>query len=286
MTRLLCVLFAALLLSSCSSSQDLREDFGISVQLWSVRDQTKKDFEGTLKKLSDMGMDGVEFAGYFHYTNKPKELKKLLQSLNLKAAAAHVKTKDLLPENIEKTIAFHEAIDCNYLIIPIDKRIFTNKKTADEAIAIFNQATKTLKKHGMKTGYHNHKQEFESGPNKDTTWWDYLAQNTDKEFILQQDVGWTWKAGKDAIAYVNKYKNRTITAHFRPGITDTTKGYNPFVGEDGQDWKTLINACLTDGGTEWFSIEQTDYPGGITSIQAVERSFNNLNKILKEMNLK
>ncbi|MCH2207720.1 MAG: TIM barrel protein [Lentisphaerales bacterium] len=284
MKKLLLVLITALLMAGCTSSNQ-QKDFGVSVQLWSIRDQMKKDFEGSLKKLSDMGMDGVEFAGYYHYTNKPKELKKLLDDLNLEAAAAHVKTKDLLPENIAKTIAFHKAIDCNYLIIPADRRVFKDKKSSNEAIAIFNQATATLKKHGMKAGYHNHRKEFESGPSKDTTWWDYLAQNTDKEFILQQDVGWTWKAGKNAIDYVNKYPNRTITAHFRPGITDTTKGYQPFVGEDGQDWQKLIDACLKNGGTEWFSIEQTDYPGGITSIQAVERSFNNLHKIIDEMGL-
>ena len=54
----------------------------------------------------------------------------------------------------------------------------------------------------------------------------------------------------------------------------------------GQDWKTLIKACLSNGGTEWFSIEQTDYPNGMDSMDAVRRSFNNLFKILKEMGIR
>ena len=64
------------------------------------------------------------------------------------------------------------------------------------------------------------------------------------------------------------------------------KGFKPFIGENGQDWKKLIEACLQNGGTEWFSIEQTDFPDGMTPMQSVERSFNNLNKILAEMGLK
>ncbi len=36
----------------------------ISVQLWSVKDATQKDFIGTLEAIAKMGYDGVEFAGY------------------------------------------------------------------------------------------------------------------------------------------------------------------------------------------------------------------------------
>ena len=35
----------------------------LSVQLWSVKNTLKNDFEGTLKALADMGFQGVEFAG-------------------------------------------------------------------------------------------------------------------------------------------------------------------------------------------------------------------------------
>ena len=34
-----------------------------AIQLWSVRDETEKNFMGTLEKLARMGYDGVEFAG-------------------------------------------------------------------------------------------------------------------------------------------------------------------------------------------------------------------------------
>lgn len=35
----------------------------IGVQLWSVKDEIKKDFEGTLVKIAELGIEGVEFAG-------------------------------------------------------------------------------------------------------------------------------------------------------------------------------------------------------------------------------
>ncbi|MCH2208565.1 MAG: TIM barrel protein [Lentisphaerales bacterium] len=234
-------------------------------------------------------MDGVEFAGYYHYKEKPEDLKKLLDKLELKSAVTHLKTKDLLPENIEKTIAFHKAIDCKYLIVSYDKNVFTSNESNMKIAKVFNQASKTLKAHGMKAGYHNHTQEFACGKGcVDETWWDSLAKRTNDDFILQQDVGWTWKAGYDPVKYVNRYKGRTTSTHFRSTMTDENKakGFKPFIGENGQDWKKLIEACLQNGGTEWFSIEQTDFPDGMTPMQSVERSFNNLNKILAEMGLK
>ena len=36
-----------------------------ALQLYSVRDEVEKDFEGTLKAVSEFGYDGVEFAGLY-----------------------------------------------------------------------------------------------------------------------------------------------------------------------------------------------------------------------------
>ena len=38
------------------------------IQLYSVRDTTPKDMEGTLRALSEMGYTSVEFAGFFGHS--------------------------------------------------------------------------------------------------------------------------------------------------------------------------------------------------------------------------
>ena len=37
--------------------------FPVALQLYSVRDAMAEDFAGTIKKVKEMGYDGVEFAG-------------------------------------------------------------------------------------------------------------------------------------------------------------------------------------------------------------------------------
>jgi sugar phosphate isomerase/epimerase len=253
----------------------------LSVQLWSIKDDVASDFEGTLKKLKAMGFQGVEFAGNFGpYEKDPKGLKAFLDKVGLKASAAHVPFEKLNDANIEATIAFYKAIDCKYLIIPMDMRAFTTEG-AKEVAADLAAVQLKLTPHGMYTGYHNHEGEMlgEIGE----TPWDVIGTNTTKEVVLQQDVGWTEVAGKDPIAFIKAYPGRTITTHYKASAPKPGNTEHPIIGQDTTDWKALINANKTYGGTLWLVVEQESYPEGMTPMQSVEASLKGLQKVISEM---
>ena len=92
----------------------------MSLQLYSIRGDCAKDFDGALAAVAKMGFDGVEFAGYHKYADKPKELKAKLDGLGLKAAATHIGTGTLRGDALQKTIEFHQEIGCKFLIVPGD----------------------------------------------------------------------------------------------------------------------------------------------------------------------
>ena len=73
----------------------------ISLQLYSVKDQFAADPEGTLKVLAEMGYDGVEFAGLFHYD--PAEIKALCAEIGLVPISAHVPIAEMLEDAERKT---------------------------------------------------------------------------------------------------------------------------------------------------------------------------------------
>ena len=253
----------------------------LSVQLWSIKDDVAKDFEGTLKKLADMGFQGVEFAGNFGpYADDPKGLKKFLDKLGLKASGAHVGFDKFSEENFDKTVAFYKAIDCHYLIIPMDHRAFT-QEGAKEVAADLEKVQAKLKPHGMHTGYHNHKEEMLGKEGK--TPWDVIGTGTSTDVILQQDVGWTEVAGKDPIDFIKAYPGRTITTHYKAAAPDEGNKENPIIGKDTTDWEALIVANRTVGGTLWFVVEQEVYPEGMTPMQSVEASLKGLQKVIAGM---
>jgi sugar phosphate isomerase/epimerase len=255
----------------------------ISVQLYSVRKHMKGDgYVDTIKKIGAMGFEGVEFAGYGSFGKDPKGLKKVLDDAGVKAAATHIGAFHF--KDLNKTIEFHQAIGCKLLIVPGDGA-FTHKEKSKQFAEMMNTTAAKLKEHGMWCGYHNHSKEFKEAEG-DKTWWDLFAERTDKRVVLQQDVGWTVVAGKDPAKYVRKYPGRTLTTHCKPKLPRGTKGKIPIIGQDVIDWKDLIKAYYEVGGTMWLSVEQEDYPKGMSPLQATEASFKGLHKILAEMGKK
>jgi sugar phosphate isomerase/epimerase len=269
---------------SAAATQAAPTNPKISVQLWSIKDDVSADFEGTLTKLASMGFQGVEFAGNFgKYADDPKGLKAFLDKLGLKASAAHVPFEKLNAENFEKTVAFYKAIDCTMLIIPMDKRASTPegaKETAKELSAIEAK----LAPQGMHTGYHNHKVEMLT--QNDTTAWDVIAKNTPAGVVLQQDVGWTEVAGKNPVDIVKNYPGRTVTTHYKAAAPEPGNKENAIIGKDTTDWKSLIVANRTVGGTLWLVVEQEVYPEGMTPMQSVEASLKGLQKEISNLDKK
>lgn len=87
----------------------------ISVQLYSCKDATKEDFLGTLKKISEIGYQGVEFAGYGDIS--ADVMKKTLDELGLCASGSHVGL-DELKNNLDYHIEYNKTLGNKYLICP------------------------------------------------------------------------------------------------------------------------------------------------------------------------
>ena len=60
----------------------------VGVQLYTVRDAMKTDFDGTIAKVAQIGYKEVEFAGYFDHS--PKDIAAILKKNGLTAPSCHV----------------------------------------------------------------------------------------------------------------------------------------------------------------------------------------------------
>lgn len=251
----------------------------IAVQLYSVRDVCGRDFDAALKQIAEMGFEGVEFAGYYKYGDDAVGLSKRLDELGLKAAGTHIGAGSFQGDALKKTIEFHKTIGCRFLIVPGDGR-FTQPDKSKEYAEFMNQAAEALKGEGMFCGHHNHTQEFQKDGDK--TYWDLFAERTSRDVILQQDVGHSTFAGVDPVALVRKHPGRTKTTHIKARLPKGTAGKKPFVGQDVTDWKAYVTACYQVGGTEWFTIEQEEYPDGKNSMEATKISLDGFKAILED----
>ncbi|MFB3853538.1 MAG: sugar phosphate isomerase/epimerase family protein [Vicinamibacterales bacterium] len=276
----LTVLGALPLLSAVAGSQQARPAAAIpiAVQLYSVRGESKRDFDAALEQVAAMGFAGVEFAGYYNYAGRPTDLAKRLEMLKLKAAGTHIGLDTLQGDALQKTIEFHQAIGCRFLVVP-SNRDFTDPDKSKALAETFNRLAESLKPLGMATGYHNHTGEFKQDGGR--TFWDLFAERTSKDVILQQDCGWTAAAGFDPVQYIRKYPGRARTVHFKPYAREGDTGKKAILGQDSVDWRAVYDACASTGGTEWIVIEQETYPDGKSATECTRESLEGLKRIVR-----
>ncbi|MBU3005365.1 sugar phosphate isomerase/epimerase [Paraglaciecola arctica] len=250
----------------------------MSVQLWSVNDDLKRDFKGTLEKIAKMGFNGVEFArNYGPFKKDPKGLKTYIHSLGLEVSGAHVSIQQLDEQHIDETLRFMERLGVTAVIVSMDKRAWS-PKGVKELVSELNQAALKAAQKGIQIGYHNHEKEFRKYLG--STYWDYIASHTSKDVLLQLDVGWVTYAGMSPVNYVEMYPGRTLTTHYKVrtynGPANKVSGANVIIGNDNFDWVSLIKANQDYGNTQWIVVEQEEHPKGILPIEAIELSLEGL----------
>lgn len=277
MKKTLLILAAALLAAGAAQAETNPR---IGLQLWSVKDEIKQDFEGTMQKIAGLGFQGVEFAGEFGpYKDNAKGLKAFMDKTHLQCAGAHMHFDALTADKFEATTAFYKTLGCTSLVISMDKRGASTEQSAQMSRELTDLSGKLAAK-GMTIGYHNHAQEMRGAVGN--TPWDVIARGTPKMAVLQQDVGWTTFAGKDPVAYVKTYPGRTRTTHFKAKLVEgapATSGL-PIIGQDKTDWVALTRAVRQVGGTDWIIIEQEEYPNGMGQLETVAASMKGLQAVL------
>lgn len=249
----------------------------IGVQLWSVKDEIKQDFEGTVSKLASLGFQGVEFAGEFgRFGKDPEGLREFLRKHGLVCAGAHVSFDQLSADNFGATSTFYKAAACTDLIIAYEPRAFTTAGSGQVASELTALSVK-LAPLGMRIGYHNHAEEMAGADGQSS--WDLLARGTPSDVILEQDVGWTHFAGKSAVALIERYPGRSVSLHYKAKIAKGAGGV-PLIGQDGANWAAVTRAARSVGGTRWLIVEQEEYPNGMGQLEAVAASMRGLQAVL------
>jgi sugar phosphate isomerase/epimerase len=247
----------------------------IAVQMYTLREESDKDFAGTLKKVSELGFDGVEFAGYGGLS--PKEVRALLDEFGLRAAASHVPLEEL-ENNLYQVIEDQKIVGSNYVVCPYilpDRRGIKDYKAL---IAFLDQAGETCRRDGISLCYHNHDFELERLSNGRTI----LEAIFDKTHAInvktELDIYWLTKAGENPVEWINRYKNRTPLIHLKDMTTDGEQFFAE-LGTGGVDIEAVLDKG-EENGVEWWVIEQD--VSRRTPFESIEISINYLKTKLQQ----
>ena len=251
--------FLALSAASAALPCFAAKNIPVGLEMYSVRDDFKKDPQGTLRAVAAMGYEGVEFyAPYFDWTvAQAQETRKLLDDLKMRCFSTHNGARSFTPENIAHAIELNQALGSRYLIWASAGKATTLEAWKPVAETL-SKASDRLKQDGLFTGYHNHLLEFVPVEGKRPI--EYLAEHTPKNVVMQLDLGTCVEAGSDPAAWIHQNAGRIKSMHLK----DWSKGlgYQALFGEGDVQWKRAFNAAESDGGIEYYLIEQegSKYP--------------------------
>lgn len=224
-----------------------RKKVPVGVQLYSVRQAAAKDLPAVLEAIGEMGYKGVEFAGYYGWEGKPKELRRLLDANGLKCCGTHTGLETVTGDTLKATAELHAVLGNTFLIVPS-----LQAKDAPGWMDLakrFNEIAAKAKELGMRVGYHAHAGDF--AKLADTTPWEIFFDNTAADVIMQNDTGNCLQGGGDPVAILKKYPGRSASVHLKEhGGPEAA-----VIGQGVVPWAQVFDVCETTAGTVWYVVE-------------------------------
>src|SRR6266513_6095709 len=128
----------------------------IGFQLYSVRGEFARNMAETLKKLSRIGYQAVEFWGYGGAPNvyqgyAGSDLRKMLDDCGLQCCGMHLDLKAL--DNLQRTIENNQALGGEYLNVAAAREKMGSEKGIAELAALLNRTAVAYRQQKMSVNY-------------------------------------------------------------------------------------------------------------------------------------
>jgi sugar phosphate isomerase/epimerase len=241
----------------------------VALQLYTVRDQTAKDFAGTLEKVAAIGYPAVEFAGYGDLS--ANALSTLLRGVGLKAASSHV-GRAALEADAEREIEYCREIGCVNLVLPWLPPEQRDPAALASLTTLLNDVGRKCKNAGISFAYHNHDFEFQTF--EGGYYLDRLLDSTDPDAVgLELDVYWAAYAGVDPLTYLNRRQDRVHLIHLKD--MGAEREFME-VGDGSLDLAGIASAA-EEAGAQWLIVEH-DQPT-LASLESARRSLENVRRL-------
>jgi sugar phosphate isomerase/epimerase len=214
---------------AAASSARTRPRFPIGVQLWTVKDELDRDFDGTLKRLAAIGYRRVEAAGFHGRT--AEAFGQAVRRAGLICDSAHVSMPDL-QQDLAGRIADARTLGLTYLVCssPTPARPLGPIRADDGWMGamgramtldgyrrdadVLNRMGEAAAKAGVQFAYHNHV--FDFAKYDGVVAYEELLRLTDPKLVsMELDVGWAIAGGADPVDLLRRHRGRIVLLHLK-----------------------------------------------------------------------
>jgi len=225
-----------------------RKPIPIGLQQTAVNKNIQQDLPGTLRAVSKMGYDLIEFsAGTFMKwsPSDAKQVRVVLDEVNLRCRSTHNEIVSFSGDGLSRAIELNHIVGSDTLVSVRGPNTPASPGTLDAWKHFsdqLSQAADRIRAAKMTLGFHNHEIEFRSI--EGTRPIDILAANKDiTSFHL--NLGLCLKAGGDPIAFLKQCPGRIQSILCQD-----------FEGK--ARWKEIFAAAENGSGLQFYLIQRTD----------------------------
>jgi len=238
-------------------------DLQVALELYTVRDETRHDFAGTLQRVAHIGYAGVEFAGYGNLNST--EMSALLAETKLKAVSSHLGLDALESPQLDASIRYCQDIGCSIIVLPSLPKEYRTQEGIKVLAPRLDAIGRQCLEHGITFGYHNH--DFEFTRVGAIYFLDYLLETTDPSLVkIELDVYWAAYAGVDPVSYLQVLADRVVLVHLKDMAADRS------MTEVGKGILNMQQICAFAQARGLWGIVEHDHPQ-IPSLESARISF-------------
>jgi len=254
-----------------------RKHVPIGLLIYAVLADWKKDFNGTLAAISEMGYEGVELTQYESWTpERAKEVRAFLDSIKLRVFSTHTEPEYFVPgDKMSHAIELNrilgtQTVCCVRGLATAPAGIGYHAKAQAEGDAwqeltdVLQRAAETLKRQNMACSFHNHAVEFQAKDGVKPI--DVLAKS--KDLVFHIDVNVCRRAGSDPVAFMKQYPGKTECLLLTDGPADAQR-HAPVFGQGDTAWKDVFAAAEGVGGVRYYLL--THGATELTPLETVKR---------------
>jgi sugar phosphate isomerase/epimerase len=200
----------------------------LGVQLFTVRDELRRDLRATLARLREIGFTQAELYGLSGRENRlfgltAAELKSAFAANALSVELAHV-DGSLTNTAAIADFAAELGITTAIVALPVELGAARNDRLSvapvkglaqlDALAEKLDRTARDYRARGIRFGYHNH--DVELLPVAGVVPLDYLMSRTDPDLVkMELDLGWLALAGANPAEYVRRYSGRIVACHMK-----------------------------------------------------------------------
>ncbi len=219
----------------------------VALQLWSVREDVKRDFAATVAAVAEIGYAGVELAGYGNLD--AKGAKAALDAAGLRVAGLHASYASLrgdLSAVVGDALLFGSRhVTCSWW----QPEQITSAAACERIGELLAEIGRTFRAYGIQFGFHNHASEFRVFNGRPAFEW-ILGAAAPRDLAAELDVYWAHHAGYSPAKFLRDHGARIPLVHLKD---EKELGGGPV------DFDQVFAAADAVGAAEWFIIEQEEY---------------------------